>query len=52
MKVTDISQSNNKDDNRVKKSMKQKNSTANNLKASKIDCADSEMEQIMSKLLR
>ena len=52
MKVTDVSQSNNKDDDRIKKSMKQKNSDASNLKASKIDCADSEMAQMMSKLLR
>ena len=52
MKVTDVFQSNNKDDDRVKKSMKQKNSDASNLKASKVDCADSEKAQIMSKLLR
>ena len=51
MKVTDVSQSNNKDD-RVKKSMKQKNSDVSNLKASKVDCADSEMALMMSKLLR
>ena len=52
MKVTDTSQPNNKDDDRVKKSMKQKNSPASNLKALKDDCADSEMAQMMSKLLR
>ena len=52
MKVTDVSQSNNKDDDRGKKSMKQKNSDASNLKASKVDCADSEMGQMMSKLRR
>ena len=52
MKITDASQSNNKDDDRVKKSMKQKNSAASNLKALKDDCADSEMAQMMSKLLR
>ena len=52
MKVTDVSQSNNKDDDRIKKNMKQKNSDASNLKASKIDCADCEMAQMMSKLLR
>ena len=52
MKVTDVSQSNNKYDDRVKKSMKQKNSVASNLKTSKVDCADSEMAQMMSKLLR
>ena len=52
MKVTDVSQSNNKDDDRVKKSMKPKNSVASNLKTSKVDCADSEMAQMMSKLLR
>ena len=52
MKVTDVSQSNNKDDDKVKKSMMQKNIDARNLKASKVDCADSEMAQMMSKLLR
>ena len=52
MKVTDVPQSNNKDDDRVKKSMKQKNSDASNLKASKVDCADSEMAQMINKLLR
>ena len=52
MKVTDVSQSNNKDDDKVKKSMKQKNIDASNLKASKVDCADSEMAQMMSQLLR
>ena len=52
MKVTDVSQSNDKDDDRIKKNMKQKNSDASNLKASKIDCADCEMAQMMSKLLR
>ena len=36
MKVADASQSNNKDDDRVKKSMKQKNSAAINLKTSKM----------------
>ena len=36
MKVTDASQPNNKDDHRVKKSMKQKNSSASNLKASEM----------------
>ena len=51
MKVTDVSQSNNKDDDRVKKSMKQKNSDASNLKASKVDCDDSEMAQMINKLL-
>ena len=52
MKVTDVSQSNNKDDDGVKKRMKQKNSDASNWKASKVDCVDSEMEQMMSMLLR
>ena len=52
MKVTNVSQSNIKDDDRVKKSMKQKNSDTSNLKASKVDCTDSEMEQMMSMLLR
>ena len=52
MKVTNVSQSNNKDEDKVKKSMKQKNSAASNLKASKVDCADSEMVQMMSKLFR
>ena len=52
MKVTDVSQSNNKDDGRVKKSMKQKTSDASNLKTSKVDFADSEIAQMMSKLLR
>ena len=52
MKVTDASQSSIKDDDRVKKSMKQKNSAASNLKALKVDCADSEIAQMMSKLLR
>ena len=36
MKVADASQSNNKDDDRVKKSMKQKNSASINLKTSKM----------------
>ena len=52
MKVTDTSQPNNKGDDRVKKSMKQKNSAASNLRALKDDGADSEMAQMMSKLLR
>ena len=52
MKVTDVSQSNSKNDDRVKKNMKQKNSVASNLKASKVDCADNEMAQMMSKLLK
>ena len=52
MKVTDASQPNNKDDDRVKKSMKQINSAASNLKASKNDCADSGMSHAMSKLDR
>ena len=52
MRVTDTLQPNNKDDDRVKKSMKQKNSAASNLKALKDDGADSEMAQMMSKLLR
>ena len=52
MKVTGASQSNNKDDDRVKKSMKQKTSAASNLKALQDGCADSEMAQMMSKLLR
>ena len=52
MKVTDVPQSNNKDDDRVKKSMKQKNSDASKLQALKVDCAGSEMAQMMNKLLR
>ena len=52
MKVTDVSQSNNKDDDRVKKSMKQKNSDASKLQALKVDCAGSEMAQMMNKLFR
>ena len=52
MKVTDASQSSIKDDDRVKKTVKQENSAASYLKALKVDCADSEIAQIMSKLLR
>ena len=51
VKVTDASQPNNEDNNRFKKSMKQKNNAASNLKALKNYCADSEMTQMMSKLL-
>ena len=52
MKVTEASQSNIKDDDWVKKSMKQKNSATSNLKALKVGCTDSELTQMMSKLLR
>ena len=46
MKVTDASQSNIKDDDdRVKKSMKQKNSATSNLKALKVGCTDSELHK-------
>ena len=52
MKVIHASQSNDKDDDRVRKSLKQKNSAASNLKALKFNCADCEMVKMMSKLLR
>ena len=45
MKVTDASQSNIKDDDRVKKSMKQKNSATSNLKALKVGSTDSELHK-------
>ena len=45
--VTDAVKSNARDYDMVKKSTKKKNSAI-----SKVDCADSEMAQVMSKLLR